>query len=283
MSFFKKLFSDNNANTKQEMLALAGAVVIDVVRVDGVIECFWLITGLNKDELRSKFKDAEAIKVFVDAIESRLKNKDYIEDEVVNFENLTGKKKALGFITRAVVDDDNNVIFNWKKDITYSAEEYINGNYGKAVVELMSPLAKHFLGLSNWEHVELYLQELVWLATFIAHINLKNEQAKNNLTDVQIEAICTGIAMRYAQIEWGKHFSNDVLQMLLSKYNVRYKEYKELWVKVATTSELGAFALHAFEMVQDGEKTKDGYLEHYTTFGLLISELCDTLDGVDVV
>lgn len=282
MSIFRKLFGKSDDNLSKVMLELADATAIDVVKVDGVIECFWLITGLNKDELRAKFKNTDAVQVYVNAIEARLKKKDYIDDDAVNFEAISGKSKQLGFVTRAVVDNENNVIFNWKKDITYTAEDYINGNYGKAVVELMSPLAKHFLGLSNWENVELDLQELVWLATFIAHINLKDEQVKNKLTDTQIDAVCTGIAMRYAQIEYGKQFSNEILQLLLSKYNTRYKEYKTLWADVVVAKRLDAFALHAFEKVQDGEVTSNGYAEHYATFAILIDELGRVLNAADV-
>lgn len=282
MKFIKNLFGSND-DAKNEMIEFADSVVIDVIRVDGAIECYWLLSGLSRDELRMKFKNADAMTLFVDVIEKRIKKKDYLELETVNFDTVTGKTQALGFITRAIVDDANNVIFNWKKDVTYSAEDYINGNYGKAVVELMSPLAKHFLGLTGWEHVELDLQELVWLATVVAHINLTDEQAKNKLTDTQISAICTGIAMRYAQIEYGKQFTNELLQLLLSRYNVRYKEYKELWTRALETKEIGAFSTHAFEQVQDGDVTSLGYVEHYTTFAALVNELCQQLNNVDVL
>jgi len=100
-----------------EVKILANESVIELIRVNGKIECFWIVNGLTKEELEDKLTNKDAFKAFLDVIEKRIKYKDYSEDDSIEFRVTENNKEVeeLSFATRAIVDNLNNVIFHWKR------------------------------------------------------------------------------------------------------------------------------------------------------------------------
>ena len=140
---------------------------------------------------------------------------------------------------------------------------YVRGGFGDEMDSACLSVTSHFLALPGWTESRIDPHEVVYLAGFFAFIALASSpSAPLGLTEAAIGAKAT-VARRLMM----RGTKAETLTASIKSYKARLNKYSALWVGVLKgKNSFGAFASLAFENVQAGDKTRQGYVEHLNTF-----------------
>jgi hypothetical protein len=124
-------------------------------------------------------------------------------------------------------------------------------------------ITSHFAELPGWHESRIDPHEVVYLAGFFAFIALvSSPRAPLGLAEAATGARAT-VARRLMLRGTRAESLNDRLKWFKARLNT----YSALWVGVLKdTNTFGAFGTLAFENVQSGDKTRQGYVEHLNAF-----------------
>lgn len=140
---------------------------------------------------------------------------------------------------------------------------YVRGGFGEEMDLACLSITSHFVDLPGWQESRVDPLEVVHLAGFFAFIAL----ASSPSAPLPPAEAATGAKATVARRLMLQGTPTELLNKYLRRFRVRLNEYYVLWVGVLKgTNSFGAFASLAFETVQAGDRTRQGYLEHLNAF-----------------
>jgi hypothetical protein len=140
---------------------------------------------------------------------------------------------------------------------------YVRGGFGEEMDSACLAVTSHFLALPGWDESRLDPHEVVYLAGFLAFIALVSSPA----APLGLAEAATGAKATVARRLMLRGARAEQLNERLKWFKVRLNKYSALWVGVLKgTNSFGAFAESAFEQVQAGDRTRQGYVEHLNAF-----------------
>lgn len=140
---------------------------------------------------------------------------------------------------------------------------YVRGGFGEEMDLACLSITSHFTALPGWNERRVDPHEVVYLAGFFAFIALvSSPRAPLGLAEA-----ATGARATVARRLMLRGTRAESLNERLSLFKARLNKYSALWVGVLKeTNSFGAFGSLAFENVQAGDKTRQGYVEHLNAF-----------------
>lgn len=140
---------------------------------------------------------------------------------------------------------------------------YVRGGFGEEMDLACLSITSHFTALPGWNESRVDPHEVVYLAGFFAFIALvSSPRAPLGLAEA-----ATGARATVARRLMLRGTRAESLNEHLSWFKARLNKYSALWVGVLKeTNSFGAFGSLAFENVQAGDKTRQGYVEHLNEF-----------------
>ena len=140
---------------------------------------------------------------------------------------------------------------------------YVRGGFGEEMDSACLSVTSHFLALPGWDDGRINPHEVVYLAGFLAFIALVSSPT----APLGLAEAATGAKATVARRLMMRGTRADSLNACIKAYKARLNKYSALWVGVLKDeNSFGAFASLAFENVQAGVKTRQGYVEHLNTF-----------------
>jgi hypothetical protein len=140
---------------------------------------------------------------------------------------------------------------------------YVRGGFGEEMDFACLSIASHFVDLPGWQESQIDPHEIVYLAGFFAFIALVSSPS----APLGLAEAATGARATVARRLMVRGTKAEMLTERLKWFQARLNKYSALWVGVLkSTNSFGAFASLAFENVQAGDKTRQGYVEHLNTF-----------------
>lgn len=124
-------------------------------------------------------------------------------------------------------------------------------------------ITSHFAALPGWQESQVDPHEVAYLAGFFAFIALVSSPT----APLGLAEAATGAKATVARRLMLRGSRAESLNERLKWFKARLNKYSALWVGVLKgTNTFGAFAELAFEHVQAGDKTRQGYVEHMNAF-----------------
>jgi hypothetical protein len=140
---------------------------------------------------------------------------------------------------------------------------YLRGGFGEEMDLACLAITSHFVALPGWEESRIDPHEVAYLAGFFAFIAL----ASSPSAPLGVAEAATGAKATVARRLMMRGTTAESLTACIRSYKARLNKYSALWVgMLKSENSFGAFSLLAFENVQTGRKTRDGYAEHLNTF-----------------
>ena len=140
---------------------------------------------------------------------------------------------------------------------------YVRGGFGEEMDLACLSITSHFTALPGWQENQVDPHEVVYLAGFFAFIALVSSPS----APLGLAEAATGARATVARRLMLRGTRAESLNERLRWFKARLNTYSALWVGVLkSTNSFGAFAESAFEHVQAGEKTRQGYVEHLNAF-----------------
>jgi hypothetical protein len=145
---------------------------------------------------------------------------------------------------------------------------YVRGGFGGEMDRACDLVAGHFLALPEWPQDRTNPHEIVYLTGFLAFIAL----ASSPSVRLGAAEAATGARASVARRLMTHGTKAEALTAQIKSFHARLNEYSTLWVgTLKGVNSFGAFSLRAFENVQVGDTTRQGYLEHLNAF----PDVCD--------
>jgi hypothetical protein len=124
-------------------------------------------------------------------------------------------------------------------------------------------ITSHFAALPGWQESQIDPNEAAYLAGFFAFIALVSSPT----APLPPAEAATGARATVARRLMLRGTPAESLNERLKWFKARLNKYSALWVGVLKgTNTFGAFAEFAFERVQAGDQTRQGYVEHMNAF-----------------
>ena len=140
---------------------------------------------------------------------------------------------------------------------------YVRGGFGEEMDLACLSITSHFAALPGWQESQVDPHEVVYLAGFFAFIALVSSPS----APLPPAEAATGARATVARRLMLRGTPAESLNERLKWFKARLNKYSALWVGVLKgTNTFGAFAELAFERVQAGDKTREGYVEHMNAF-----------------
>ena len=140
---------------------------------------------------------------------------------------------------------------------------YVRGGFGEEMDLACLYITSHFAALPGWQESQLDPHEVVYLAGFFAFIALMSSPS----APLGPSEAATGARATVARRLMLRGARAESLSERLKCFKARLNKYSALWVGVLKdTNTFGAFGTLAFENVQAGERTRQGYVEHLNAF-----------------
>jgi len=140
---------------------------------------------------------------------------------------------------------------------------YVRGGFGEEMDLACLSISSHFAELPGWQESRIDPHEVVYLAGFFAFIALVSSPS----APLGLAEAATGARATVARRLMLRGTRAESLNERLKSFTARLNTYSALWVGVLKgTNSFGAFAESAFEHVQAGDKTRQGYVEHLNAF-----------------
>jgi len=140
---------------------------------------------------------------------------------------------------------------------------YVRGGFGEEMDLACLSITSHFTALPGWQENQVDPHEVVYLAGFFAFIALVSSPS----APLGLAEAATGARATVARRLMLRGTRAESLNERLRWFKARLNTYSALWVGVLkSTNSFGAFAESAFEHVQAGERTRQGYVEHLNAF-----------------
>jgi hypothetical protein len=140
---------------------------------------------------------------------------------------------------------------------------YVRGGFGEEMDLACLAITSHFAALPGWQESQVDPHEVVYLAGFFAFIAL----ASSPSAPLPPAEAATGARATVARRLMLRGAPAESLNDRLKRFKARLNKYSALWVGVLKgTNTFGAFAEFAFEHVQAGGRTRNGYVEHMNAF-----------------
>lgn len=173
--------------------------------------------------------------------------------------------------------NEGDAVFGFKKKDHVG--EFVTGPAGAQVLQSMRALTHHFVELDGWSGVAQSIPEIGYLAAFNAWITVRDDRSHFRLTtrdSIEVGyGLVQGLCGRYGAT---KSLSPDDVKKLIKAGGDRLLEYDTMWSSGMKENDLGTFCFHAFMCVQARpEKTQDGFFDHASTFGEVISRSAQSL------
>lgn len=140
---------------------------------------------------------------------------------------------------------------------------YVRGGFGEEMDLACLSITSHFAALPGWQESQIDPHEVAYLAGFFAFIALVSSPS----APLGLAEAATGARATVARRLMLRGTRAESLNEHLKWFKARLNRYSALWVGVLkSTNSFGAFAELAFEHVQAGDKTRQGYVEHLNAF-----------------
>lgn len=143
------------------------------------------------------------------------------------------------------------------------ARGYVRGGFGEEMDFACLSVTSHFAGLPGWQESGIDPDEIVYLSGFFAFIALVSSPS----APLGLAEAATGARATVARRLMVRGTKAELLTERLKWFQARLNKYSALWVGVLKSkNSFGAFASLAFEHVQAGDRTRQGYVEHLNAF-----------------
>jgi hypothetical protein len=140
---------------------------------------------------------------------------------------------------------------------------YVRGGFGEEMDLACLSITSHFAALPGWQESQIDPHEVAYLAGFFAFIALVSSPS----APLPPAEAATGARATVARRLMLRGTPAESLNERLKWFKARLNKYSALWVGVLKgTNTFGAFAEFAFEHVQAGNQTRQGYVEHMNAF-----------------
>jgi len=140
---------------------------------------------------------------------------------------------------------------------------YVRGGFGEEMDLACLSITSHFAALPGWQESQIDPHEVVYLAGFFAFIALVSSPS----APLGLAEAATGARATVARRLMLRGTRAESLNEHIKWFKARLNKYSALWVGVLKdTNTFGAFGSLAFENVQAGDKTRQGYVEHLNAF-----------------
>jgi division protein CdvB (Snf7/Vps24/ESCRT-III family) len=140
---------------------------------------------------------------------------------------------------------------------------YVRGGFGEEMDLACLSITSHFTALPGWNESRVDPHEVDYLAGFFAFIALVSSPS----APLGLAEAATGARATVARRLMLRGTRAESLNDRLKWFKARLGKYSALWVGVLKdTNTFGAFGTLAFENVQAGDRTRQGYVEHLNAF-----------------
>ena len=142
-------------------------------------------------------------------------------------------------------------------------QAYVRGGFGDEMDFACFAVTSYFAALPGWQESQVDPHEVAYLSGFFAFIALVSSPSAR----LGPAEAATGARATVARRLMVRGTRAELLTERIRSFQTRLGEYSALWVGVLkSANSFGAFSLRAFENVQAGDKSRQGYLEHLDTF-----------------
>lgn len=140
---------------------------------------------------------------------------------------------------------------------------YVRGGFGEEMDLACLSVTSHFVALPGWQESRVDPDEIVYLSGFFAFIALLSSPS----APLGLAEAATGARATVARRLMVRGTRAELLTERVKWFQARLNKYSALWVGVLKSkNSFGAFASLAFENVQAGDRTRQGYVEHLNEF-----------------